>query len=78
MQTLFDAQLLNKIKKLSVSERILIVEDIWDSIAYSNENLPVTDRQKKELDKRLVSYSKNPSDGSSWKEVKSRIQIKEI
>lgn len=74
MQTLFDAQLLNKIKKLSVSERILIVEDIWDSIVYSNENLPVTDRQKEELDKRLVSYSKNPSEGSSWNEVKNRIQ----
>ena len=38
---------LENIKKLSVAERILIVEDIWDSIISSEENFPITDEQKK-------------------------------
>ncbi len=65
---------LENIKRLSVSERILIVEDIWDSIFSSQENFPVTDEQKKELDLRLEAYNKNPKEGKSWEEVKKNIQ----
>lgn len=60
--------------KCDVSERILIVEDIWDSIAKAPEALPVTNEQKVELDKRLAAYHANPDVGSSWSEVKKRIQ----
>jgi putative addiction module component (TIGR02574 family) len=62
------------IKKLSVAERILIVEDIWDSIFSSEEDFPITDEQKKELDSRLDAYKKNPNEGKSWKEVKDNIR----
>jgi len=65
---------LENIKKLSVSERILIIEDIWDSIISSKEDFPITDEQKKELDSRLEAYNKNPKEGKSWKEVKDNIQ----
>ena len=65
---------LENIKKLSVAERILIVEDIWDSIISSEENFPITDEQKKELDLRLEAYYKNPKEGKSWKEVKDNIK----
>ena len=62
------------IKKLSVAERILLVEDIWDSISTSGEELPITDEQRKELDSRLEAYKKNPDEGKSWKEVKDNIR----
>lgn len=62
------------IKKLSVAERILIVEDIWDSISTSGEELPITDEQRKELDSRLEAYKKNPAEGKSWKEVRDNIR----
>ena len=61
------------IKKLSVVERILIVEDIWDSIISSKESFPISDEQKKELDLRLEAYYKNPEEGRTWKEVKANI-----
>jgi len=62
------------IKSLSVAERVLIIEDIWDSIVSSNKDLPVTDEQKKELDSRLEAYYKNPNEGKSWKEVKNNLE----
>jgi len=65
---------IENIKKLSIAERILIVEDIWDSIMLSQEDLSISDEQKKELDLRLESYKKNPDEGKSWKEVKDNIQ----
>ncbi len=73
VQNYSNTNLLDQIKRLSISERILIVEDIWDSIALSKEELPITAEQKKELEKRLKDYKENPNDGASWEEVKNRI-----
>jgi len=71
-----ESEILSQIKKLSVPERILIVEDIWDSIILSNEELSVTDKQKKDLDKRLKDYKNDQTGGSYWSEVKNRIESK--
>jgi len=37
--------LLADVLELSLSERILLVEDIWDSIAAVPESVPLTDSQ---------------------------------
>jgi len=62
-----------EIKKLSVAERILLVEEIWDSIAADQESLELTDAQRRELDRQLEAYHASPGAGSSWEEVKRRI-----
>jgi len=62
--------------QLSVAERILVVEQIWDSIAAEQSSLPVTPAQQKELDRRLESYRRSPREGASLEEVKARIQVK--
>jgi len=73
-QRIIDHNLLAQIKKLSIPERVLIVEDIWDSIALSNEVLPVTKTHQQDLDRRYKDYQTNPSDSLSWEEVRNRIQ----
>jgi putative addiction module component (TIGR02574 family) len=62
------------ILNLSISERIQLVEDIWDSIVEMPEAVVLTDDQKRELDHRLDAYHKNPNQGSPWEEVRERIQ----
>ena len=62
--------------KYDISERIIIVEDIWDSIAEVPNALLVTEAQKCELDKRLAAYHANPDSGSPWETVKKRIMRK--
>ncbi|MGB6064089.1 MAG: addiction module protein [Desulfomonilaceae bacterium] len=66
-------QTTQEIKKLSVAERIMIVEEIWDSIAADQESLEVTEAQRHELDRRLDAYHASPEGGSSWDEVKQRV-----
>jgi putative addiction module component (TIGR02574 family) len=63
------------IKKLSIAERILMVEEIWDSIADDQASVEVTSAQKDELDRRLDAYNDSPDEGRSWKEVNRRILI---
>ena len=44
------------IRDLPLNERIQLVEDIWDRIAVEQHSIPVTDKQRRELDNRLKSY----------------------
>lgn len=57
---------LSDIIKLSIPERLRLVEDIWDSIAAIPEAIPLTEDQKIELDRRLVEYKLHPETGIPW------------
>jgi len=67
------SRLLDEAKALPVSERMELVEAIWDSIADKPDDLPLTADQAAELDRRLLEYQKNPDAGASWDEVRERI-----
>ncbi|MDX2241537.1 MAG: addiction module protein [Leptolyngbyaceae cyanobacterium bins.302] len=61
-----------EIAQLGIAERIQLVEDLWDSILEQQDELPLTNAQKQELDQRLERYGQDPAIGSTWKEVKQR------
>lgn len=65
------SNLTEEAKKLSIAERILLVEEIWDSIAEDNGCFDLTDAQKQELDRRLESFRANPSRGRTWEQIKT-------
>ncbi len=69
------SELTEAAKKLSISDRILLVEEIWDTIAEENQAFELTDSQKRELDRRLASSRINASEGRAigrtWEEIKA-------
>ncbi len=67
-------RIIEEILKLSVPERILMVEAIWDSIEEKDDMLELTDATKGILDDRLLAHKNNPQEGSSWEDVKARIK----
>ncbi len=60
--------------RLPVAERIRLVEEIWDSIAEVPDAVPLTDAQRRELDRRLAAYRRDPGAGSPWPQVRKRIR----
>ncbi len=58
-----------EVKLLGLAEKLLLVEDVWDSIALSNSDLPLPDWQKKKLDKRYREYKAGKQDLHDWKSV---------
>lgn len=62
------------IQGLSQSERILLAEKLWDSVADNQDSLEITAAQKKILGERLAAYEKSPNEGSSWEEVKNEMK----
>ncbi len=64
------------LKNLSLQEKILLVQDIWDDISSSQENITISDDQKKELELRLSNYKLKPQDGKNWNIVREEIKSK--
>ncbi len=65
------AELTEEAKKLSIPDRILLVEKIWDTIAEENQTFDLSDAQKRELDRRLELVRNNPGQGRTWEEIKA-------
>lgn len=59
---------------LSASEKLQLVEDLWDDLAAVPEAVPVHDWQKEELTRRKANLMKHPASGLSWEEVKRRVR----
>jgi len=65
---------MESILDLSIAERLQLAQDIWDSIAAESSNLPITEAQRRELDRRLAAYRADPTVGASWEVVRARIR----
>ena len=59
--------------ELSASEKLLLLEELWDDLAGAPADVPVHDWQKRELERRYEEYLQNPSEGSPWPEVRERL-----
>jgi putative addiction module component (TIGR02574 family) len=59
---------------LTPSEKLQLVEDLWDDLAATPEAVPVHPWQKEELARRKANLMGNPASGLSWEEVKRRIR----
>ena len=69
-------QIRSEIENLELSEKLLLVEEIWDSIAASNSELPMRDSQKKELDKRYNEYKEGKPELHDWRSVHEDLRKK--
>jgi putative addiction module component (TIGR02574 family) len=65
---------LPEISKLSTPEKILLVEDLWDSISADEHSIPVPDSHKAELDKRLKRYEASPGSLLSLDDLQAKIE----
>lgn len=59
--------------RLSVAERILLAEDLWDSVATEQNAPPLTLAQQEELMRRLAAADGGEMTYCSWPDVKRRL-----
>jgi putative addiction module component (TIGR02574 family) len=59
---------------LPVSERVRLIEAIWDSVSAVPEALLLTQWQKDELDRRLPEFDADPDSGAPLEERFARIR----
>jgi len=59
---------------LSPSEKLQLVEDLWDDLAATPSAIPVHDWQKEELARRKANLQNNPASGLSWDDLKRTVR----
>lgn len=61
------------IDRLSVEDRVVLVQEIWDSIASEAERAPLTEAQRHEVDRRLAAHQANPGAAIPWEKVEAEV-----
>jgi putative addiction module component (TIGR02574 family) len=60
------------IDQMSRDERLVLVQEIWDTIAREPEPPLLTEAQRQELERRAAEDDAAPEDVVPWEEVKAR------
>jgi putative addiction module component (TIGR02574 family) len=69
---MIDESLMAQIVNLEPTERLELIEAVWDSL--SPDDLPISEAERALLDARLADMESNPDDQSSWSDVKRRLE----
>lgn len=59
------------IDRLSVTERLVLIGDIWDSISAEVEASPLSEAQRQEVERRLKRHQANPQAAIPWEQVEA-------
>ena len=65
---------LPEISGLSAAEKILLLEDLWESIAADESSVPVPPSHLEELENRLASYQSDPGRLLTLDELQGRLE----
>jgi putative addiction module component (TIGR02574 family) len=62
-----------EIQRLSPSDKLALVSELWDDLAAHPEDIPVGSEVIAELDRRMAEYRDDPTRVTTWEDVKARI-----
>ena len=64
------------IEMLTVVERLELIERVWDSLTMTQDDIPLTNSQRAELDRRIDELEEKGPVGIPWEQVLDRIKSK--
>jgi putative addiction module component (TIGR02574 family) len=62
-----------EIARLSAAEKLLLIEELWESIASNEHAVPAPESHRVELDKRYEKYKAEPDNLLTLEELKDRL-----
>lgn len=71
-----NANLIEAAKGLSLTERIELLDALWESIVEDGYEPPLTAAQAEELDRRLKAHRENPDDVIDWETIRAELDAK--
>ena len=60
-------------RKLSPTEKIRVLQELWDEVAEEVASEPLSESQKLLLDERIQQHVENPSDVEPWDRTRDDI-----
>ncbi len=62
------------LKKLTKSEKLLLINDLWDDITQDPTDIPLSVGQDKKLDQRYAAFLEKPDEGKSWEAFRKELK----
>jgi len=63
-----------ELARLRVPERILFLEDLWESIVSEESSVPMPQSHRAELDRRLAEHERSPGQLLTLDDLRHRIE----
>ena len=61
--------------KLSIHDRLHVLEELWETIPATSEWPELTDDEKATLDRRAAALDADPSRALSWEQILERVKV---
>lgn len=68
------ATCMDEILRLSVEDRIRVMQRIYESIAADSEPEPLTEQQDAEVERRIAAHRADPSRAIPWEDAITRLR----
>ena len=62
-----------ELQKLATADKFALALELWDELSSNPDEMPVTEDQLNELDRRFEEYRQEPDKVVTWEEAKARI-----
>jgi len=67
-----DKALIDELSQLKKSEKLILVEALWDSIASDPSEVGVPEHHKAIIEERLKMLEKDKKSGSGWEKIRQK------
>jgi putative addiction module component (TIGR02574 family) len=64
---------ISEVNQLTVTQKLLLVSELWDDLAAHPTEVPVSREQIAELDRRMEAYRRDPSQTTTWEAIQQRL-----
>ena len=61
-----------RLARLSPRERLDLIESLWESL--DEKDVPLTDAQRAELDRRIVGFDQNGAESVPWDQLRAELR----
>jgi putative addiction module component (TIGR02574 family) len=62
-----------ELQKLSGADKLALAVELWDELSSKLEEIPVTEDQLNELDRRFEEYRRDPDKVVPWEQAKALV-----
>lgn len=66
-------QIIQEFRKLHATEKVRLVQQMWDEISDEVALLPLTAAQRRTLDDRIDDHEANPGDVEPWEHARDEV-----
>jgi len=64
-----------ELQKLSTADKFALAVELWDELSSNPDEMPVTEKQLNELDRRFEEHRQDPDKVVTWEEAKAESPV---